>query len=252
MSPPASEAHYRRQSRLAALASSRAARAWESGDFDGLGRTIAVLQLEAASAADPYLDSFDADTQGRVQPLAFVGIAGDGRSLLTLLRQAESEALLQIMAASAVQDAGRGAVSAGITARPRIAGYVRMLTPPSCARCAVLAGRRYRWSQGFQRHPRCDCTMIPAAEDAAGDLRTDPVAALRAGQVKGLSQANTTAILDDGADMSRVVNRYGVLASGQPRVLPGSRVMPESLYRLADGDRSESIRLLRQAGFITT
>lgn len=93
---------------------------------------------------------------------------------------------------------------------------------------------------------------MPAAENAAGDLTTDPVAALRAGQVTGMSRANTRAILEDGADMGRVVNQYGVLRSGQPRVLPGSRVLPESLYRLADGDRDRAVELLQQAGFITT
>lgn len=66
-----------------------------------------------------------------------------------------------------------------------------------------------------------------------------------------MSKANTRAILEDGADMSRIVNQYGVLASGQPRVLPGSRVMPESIYRLADGDRDRAVELLQQAGFIT-
>jgi hypothetical protein len=34
-------------------------------------------------------------------------------------------------------------------------GYIRLLTPPSCARCVILAGRFYRWSDGFKRHPNC-------------------------------------------------------------------------------------------------
>src|SRR5690606_23965723 len=33
--------------------------------------------------------------------------------------------------------------------------YVRMLTPPSCSRCTVLAGRWYRKNAGFARHPGC-------------------------------------------------------------------------------------------------
>lgn len=51
--------------------------------------------------------------------------------------------------------------------------------------------------------------------------------------------------------MNRVVNQYGVLASGQPRVLPSSRVMPESIYQIAGDDREEAIRLLRRFGYIT-
>lgn len=249
MPPKASEAHYRRQARLAALASTQAGVAWESGNDEGLARTVAVLQYTAAAGADTYLDTFDPEPAGAIQPLAFTGIAGDGRSLLTLLQQAESRALLQIASATAVQDAGRAAVSAGITARPTLTGYVRVLTPPSCARCAVQAGKWFKWNRGFQRHPRCDCIHQPASQADGGT--TDPVAALRAGRVTGLSEANTKAILD-GSDMTRIVNSYGVLASGQPRVLPGSRVMPESLYRIAGDDRDRAVELLQLAGFITT
>src|SRR5690348_18342012 len=41
-----------------------------------------------------------------------------------------------------------------------------LLNPPSCQRCAILAGRWYRWSQGFLRHPRCDCVNLPAERQA--------------------------------------------------------------------------------------
>lgn len=51
--------------------------------------------------------------------------------------------------------------------------------------------------------------------------------------------------------MNRIVNQYGVLAFGQPRVLSGSRVLPEQVYRIADGDREEAIRLLRRFGYLT-
>lgn len=127
---------------------------------------------------------------GQVQPAAFVGVAADGRDLAGLLtepligvktalkqlnqgiqpdivppttaaRQAlESRALasggsrLAMLTMTTVQDAGRLAVSAGMLARPHVQGYVRALTPPSCSRCAILAGRWYRVSTGFQRHPR--------------------------------------------------------------------------------------------------
>ena len=53
---------------------------------------------------------------------------------------------------SLVADAARGAESVSIATRPRV-GYVRYLSPPSCSRCAILAGRFYRWSTGFLRHP---------------------------------------------------------------------------------------------------
>ncbi len=251
MPPQAAERHYQQQARLAGLASTQAAQAWEAGTVTPLARTVTVLQFTAASDADPYLNTFDTDTAGRVNPTAFAGVAGDGRSVLTLFQQAESQALLQVMAATAVQDAGRAAVSAGITARPRLTGYVRMLTSPSCSRCAVLAGKWFKWNAGFQRHPRCDCRHIPAAEEDAGDLTTDPVAALRAGQIRGLSEADTKAILRDGADMGRVVNAGRTTDRAQGTVPPGGRLMPDRIYGLAGDDRTEAIRLLTQAGFIT-
>jgi hypothetical protein len=34
-------------------------------------------------------------------------------------------------------------------------GWIRVLDPPSCGRCAILAGRFYKWSDGFLRHPNC-------------------------------------------------------------------------------------------------
>lgn len=284
MPPRAPEAHYRRQARLAVLAVRRAAAAWESGSLVQLTSAIALLQYAAARDADGYLDEFDDDAVGRVQPLAFAGVAGDGRPLDTLWPEAESQRLIQVMAATAVQDAGRAAVAAGIAARPAVTGYVRMLNPPSCSRCAVLAGRWYKWNAGFARHPSCDCRAIPAAEDRSGDLRTDPEAAVRAGQVTGLSRADTQAILD-GADMGQVVNaRRGMetaqvlgrrlsvttegttvrglsgqrLARQGTQRLPGSRyrsavtprLRPESIYQIAGADREEAIRLLRRFGYI--
>lgn len=161
-------------------------------------RSVVAGQLAGAQYADGYVtaaldeQNVDAPAEAVVQPTAFAGIASDGRPLDTLLDQpridaktsigqgqAPAQALtsageaLSLLAVTMVQDAARAAVGAAITARPRCSGYVRMLTPPSCARCAALAGKRYKWNEGFKRHPRCDCRHIPAHEDVAGDPRTD-------------------------------------------------------------------------------
>src|SRR5690606_41067797 len=80
---------------------------------------------------------------------------------------------LERIAATQVADAGRVATGLGVVARPGI-GYVRMLQPPSCSRCAILAGRIYRRNAGFLRHPLCDCIHIPTTEAAGRDLTTDP------------------------------------------------------------------------------
>src|SRR5699024_12118926 len=50
-----------------------------------------------------------------------------------------------------VSDAGRKAATAG-NATHFTGGYVRMLNPPSCSRCAILAGRWYRWNDRSEEH----------------------------------------------------------------------------------------------------
>jgi hypothetical protein len=82
--------------------------------------------------------------------------------------------------AGAVSDAARDATSASIVARPQI-GWVRMVNPPCCSRCAVLAGRSLQWNDGFQRHPRCDCLHIPSQENRQRDFTTNPDEFVRAG-----------------------------------------------------------------------
>lgn len=317
----AAEDHYRTQARLAALAVLAAGRTWDqlpASDLDSwtdllprLTSTVAAVQLLAARDADPYLaavlreENARADAEGRVRPEAFAGVAGDGRPVESLLYEpivaakvaigdgatttqamTSARASLLTMVATAVQDAGRAAVSTATTARPRVTGYVRMLNLPSCSRCVVLAGKHYKWNEGFQRHPRCDCRHIPASEDVAGDLRTDALEAIKSGQVTGLSKADTTAIVEDGADVSQVINahrgmstaqvfgqRLKITSEGTTRrglagvrlgarnadavKLPGQRyrrataprLMPESIYRIAK-DRDDAIRLLKRNGFL--
>jgi hypothetical protein len=118
--------------------------------------------------------------------------------------------------ASLVSDAGRSAMGAFTASRRREVGNIRVLTPPSCSRCAILAGRYYRWSEGFKRHPQCDCTMVPGTE-AAGSW--DPNGAYERGEIgtyrtmpdgsrrfeQGLTKAQRQAV-DDGADITQVVN----------------------------------------------
>jgi hypothetical protein len=163
--------------------------------------TVSAAQLVAAAAADPYVGAAAAaqgaapTPQGAVAAAAFAGVASDGRALETLLLQPVLTALgliavgaapadakrvggsaLSTIVGTQVADAGRAATSVATVSRPQLTGWVRMLTPPSCGRCAVLAGRFYRWSSAFDRHPHCDCIMISSVEDVAGDLRTDPLA----------------------------------------------------------------------------
>lgn len=150
---------------------------------------------------------------------------------------------------SLIQDAGRAAESVAVAARHDIY-HVRYLSPPSCGRCAVLAGRVYRWSDGFQRHPNCDCVMIPTT--VAAPYAQDPVELLEQGLVRGLSKADTRAVLRDGADLGQVVNvrRRAAGLSEPGRVLArAGRPTPEGIYRMAGTDRELAVELLVKFGY---
>jgi hypothetical protein len=190
---------------------------------------------------------------GLVVADALAGIASDGRDLVTLLDQpaittltalgsgvpqaramTAGYATLDMAVRTQVADAGRVADQVAIAARPRT-GYVRMLNPPSCSRCVVLAGRWYRWNQGFRRHPRCDCTHVPSREDTAGDLRTDPRGYFdsldRAEQDRIFTQAGAESIRL-GADIGQVVNARRGAAGLAPA---GARITAEEARALRGG-----------------
>jgi hypothetical protein len=263
---------------------------WQSGIGSAVFTIVSGAQYEAAAVADTSTSQMlaaqgvDATAVATVAPSAFAGIASDGRDLASLLDLAVWQSLgalrtvtrpedalkvggqfLELATGLQVVDAGRVADGVAIAARPAVTGWVRMLNPPSCDRCIVLAGKFYRWNDGFERHPRCDCRHIPASEDTANDLRTDPKAYFDslspAEQDKTFGKAAAQAIRD-GADVSQVVNaRQGMRTAsiGGHNVLSttvgasrfgGVRLMPEQIYRIAGGDREEAIRLLAGNGYL--
>lgn len=311
-------AQYRLQKALTARTARDATALWSQVDPNAVSAswaalaprltvTVAAAQLLAAAQADRYVTAaldeqgIPSDTDARIAPRAFAGVASDGRDLGTLLEQPAIAAKVALAGGQAVDaalatglarlvrivgtqvaDAGRGAESVATVTRPRADRYVRMLTLPSCSRCAVLAGRIYRLQDAFQRHPLCDCRHVPTAEDVAGDLRTDALAAVRSGRVTGLSVADRQAIAD-GADVGQVINarrgmstttaygrrlktttegttvrgvagqRLGGPAAKTPgaryRSVKAPRLRPEEIYRQADG-RGDALRLLRLNGYL--
>ena len=186
-----------------------------------------------------------------------------------------------------LSDTGRAGEALGMYTRP-VSGYIRMLSPPSCSRCVILAGKRYKKRDAFRRHPRCDCRNIPADENVAGDLTTDPSAYFDSlGPEAKLkfagSKANLQA-LNDGADMNQIVNAYrktsgmqaaqvspikidrfgnkfttegttkrgvgGKAQLAQRRNGPQQvRAMPETIYATA-ANEADALRLLRLYGWI--
>ncbi|AIY19651.2 hypothetical protein GUY44_07445 [Pimelobacter simplex] len=174
--------------------------------------------------------------------------------------------------ASEVQDAARSAGQAEMYAQGQ-AFYVRILVPPSCKRCTVLAGRIYRTDAAFDRHPGCDCTSESCAslQDALDrGLVVTPEDAFERGWIRDLTEAEMQAIRD-GSDVTTVINsasgistaevfghrvkvtRYGTTRRAAWRKRNPSRpvrLRPESIYEIA-ADREDALRLLRLYGYLT-
>lgn len=242
----------------------------------GLLTLLAAAQQAAAEEADPYLEAvlaeqeIEAEAEGAIRPDEFAGLASDGRPLESLLEQpvvatltaiqagatvaramATGQGTLEMILGTQVADAGRTADGAALTARPPTGGYVRMLVGKSCSRCAVLAGKWFRWNAGFRRHPRCDCVHVPSSEDRAGDVRTDPRAYFdslsRADQDKVFTKAGAQAIRD-GADIGQVVNARRGMS------LAGKRITAEERRALVGGDRArlQTTRVFGRDAYITS
>jgi hypothetical protein len=218
-----------------------------------LGRLLAMQGARPAGA--------------RLDPAAFAGLTGDGRPMAGLLYTpvalskhyigqgqpiadviAREEAHMAMLVRTQVQDAGRTALQSQMAAEPEVRGYVRKVTLPACARCIILSGRFYRYSTGFQRHPCCDCTMIPAVGDEHVEAE-DPaelIAAMRADHPAKLGKSLTDAdlkALDHGADLNQVVNAHrGMTTAAGPRRTV--RVTTEGTTRRGFAGQ----RLIREAG----
>jgi hypothetical protein len=136
------------------------------------------------------------------------------RSLGVVEAQRRAQLVAMSIVLDGIRDVSRTAVAAAMWSQGAL-HYVRVLNGVSCARCAVLAGRKYRVS-AFQRHPRCDCRMVPTAREPADSWTVDPHAYFRALSTEDQNRVFTEGgaqAIRDGADISQVVNaREGVQA----------------------------------------
>lgn len=300
--------HYRNGLRVKRRAQRRADQQWATMDpgaperwWDRVGLQLVLgladAKVAVAEQASAYLEAiveagrwFGPEPDYRLVPDVFGEESADGRPLddvlfnpvldtLTALRSGTPPARarevgrvsLARIVGTEVADAGRTADQVAATTRPQMVGYVRLLTPPSCPRCVVLAGKFYRWNEGFYRHPNCDCRHVPSAEAIDGQAVADPAKAVRDGLVHGLSKADEQAILD-GADPSQVINASSGMytadgvkftsagttrnSRGTARGLAGQRLgrgarrlRPEAIYRIAE-TRQQALDLLWQHGYI--
>lgn len=247
-----SREQYQEQQKINASALIAARRKRRSG-----ARAVAtVISTHQAEAAALSLNSLpdQLDEQGieapavataRIAPL----VSGPGAA--DLVDATKTKTQFDRLVLSLVMNASRTASVVDLGRRPALTGYVRVLVAPSCARCAILAGRYYRHSQGFQRHPRCDCTMQLSTAEVAPNLVIDPESAVRAGQVRGLSKADMKAF-DEGADLNQIVNvrsKKAGLTVGSSVISRGSRLTPEGIQRIAS-DRDQFAALLRSNGYL--
>jgi hypothetical protein len=236
---------------------------WASGAGPAMVRTLAAAQRLATAGASQYVTAAvdaqggDPAADGVVNSAAFSGSAADGRSLAGLLyvpvirtkvaivaglpvREALASGAneLAMLVGNEVADAGRDAAGVAMTATRSVHGYVRMVSGSACSRCIILAGKHYRWSANFQRHPRCSCTSVPDIENRAGDISTDPHAFF-----DHLSHAQATR---EGTTR-RGLARQQMTAVGAR----GTRLSVAQIYADAAGDRDLAISLLRRFGYLS-
>lgn len=288
--------HYRRQRQIAQAAVIAVRGLFKrNAPIAQVVATTAAYQYASASAGSQAVAG-SVGAQAAVNAAAFAGVSSAGFPIsepivATIDKFVEAPpmalpdnwwgdaldfmAQIEQLIESEVQDAGRAASQAEMTAGPMWTNYVRLLVPPSCKRCTVLAGRIYRDLEGFKRHPKCDCQMWPVesweeAHDAG--LVSSPQEAFDKGLIRDLTVAETAAI-NDGADINAVINSASGIATSDlfgrrvkhttrgttkraawrkanPSLLV--RLRPESIYEIAEGDRAEALRLLRLYGYLTS
>lgn len=216
---------------------------------------VVAHQLDAAALAFESTAEQLAEQGLEAAPVAvasLTSVVSRSRDVVPLAEKARSRSTLDRLVSALVMDASRTAATVDLGRRPALTGYIRSLNGPSCPRCAILAGRVYRYSTGFRRHPGCDCLMTPTTLDRGRSLVTDPMAALRDGQVRGLSKADTEAVLEHGADFGKVVNirrREAGLTVGSSVFARAGKLTPQGILHVAS-DRADAVRLLTKHGYI--
>lgn len=209
---------------------------WAASVGPQIVRAITAGQLATAAAADRYVDDVvdseggDPARAGRVRAEAFAGAAADGRPLdslmlLSLITTKQGiagglsvdDALMRglnqalRLGSSEAMQSGRNAVGSSMAGKRTIQGYVRVVQPPACARCIILAGKEYGWNTGFQRHPKCDCVHLPTTLIARRQDRrfVNPESYFnslgRAEQDRIFTAAGARAIRE-GGDIGQIVN----------------------------------------------
>lgn len=274
---------------------------------------VAAGQMTVAQGAQAFVAAAMAEQGGTAVPEAllvaeaFAGIAPDGGPLETLLflpaigvrrriaaGMTGEEAMLGGLAdmaryaSTTIGDTARSSAQVAMAADRQCVAYTRVVTLPACARCIVLAGQQYAYSEGFERHPNCDCETVPLRErDWAGVQSPRGLyASMSEAERRRVFTVAGAQTLAQGADMGQVVNarrgmsvaqvhgrslqvtsegttRRGLYgrrlrrAGGEFARVPGQRytrsttprLTPAEIFEVADG-RGEQQSLLRRYGYL--
>lgn len=227
-------------------------------DFDGsyaliepqLLRVLFGAQERVAEGALAYVPAALGDAAPEPEYVSagsrFVGVAGDGLPVASLAygsviqaKMAIAQGLdvgsalaqggnrLTLSAGTMLSDTGRAAEKVAGGAR-RVKTWTRMLVPPSCGRCVILAGKTFRHSEAFDRHPGCDCRNVPSTEDTGDDATTDPMAYLsglsEAEQDRALGSKANGQAFRDGADTNQLINAYRKAGAVKPAQVHGQAI----------------------------
>ncbi|MEU6376806.1 hypothetical protein [Streptomyces sp. NPDC046909] len=194
-------------------------------------------QLSVAQAAQAYIAAQMAAQGGlslaratllpQLIPSAFTGFAPGGGPLESLLyvpaigvrrRLAAGyppeEAMIgglvdmTMYTSTAIADAARTADQAAMAVHPQCVAYVRVVRLPACARCIILSGQMYTRSEGFLRHPNCDCQTLPLREHEWPGVSTPEqlFAQLDKEQQQRVFGVDGARAIRAGADLGQVVN----------------------------------------------
>lgn len=191
--------------------------------------------------------------------------------------------LLTLITALAVNDVARQAAQLDIATRPGVS-WVRVEAPNCCDRCMILAGKIFRWNEGFLRHPHCHGRHVPVtSRDKAKELGyvTDPMDGFRdltREQQDRIFGRHSAQAIRDGADIYQVVNakrgmteigrsqrargyfsmtttegttRYGWsnMIAGQQGRTQKRRLTVDAIYTLSRS-REQAVELLKREGYI--
>ncbi|GGM04818.1 hypothetical protein GCM10010099_21160 [Streptomyces cinereus] len=190
-------------------------------------------QMTVAEAAQAYIaaqmaaQGGSALAEATLVAGAFAGIAPDGGPLETLLflpaigvrrrlaaGMPPDEAMLGGLAdmaryaSTTIADTARSADQVAMAANPSCVAYVRVVQLPACSRCIILSGQMYSYSEGFLRHPNCDCQTLPLREHEWPGVPTPQQLFDRMPereQRRTFTVAGARAIRE-GADVGQVVN----------------------------------------------